>query len=57
MNPFEDMVRREVKTKAPAVEKGEVKKKGKKKGGKTLLSFGGEEGEEGGGAYAEEGEI
>ncbi|KAK3170026.1 hypothetical protein OEA41_009411 [Lepraria neglecta] len=48
VNPFEDMVWREVKAKAPSVEKGEVKKKGKKNGRKTLLSFGGEEGEEGG---------
>ena len=47
VNPFDDMVRREPRAKASVEEKQEVKKKGKKKGGKTLLSFGGEEGEEG----------
>ncbi|KAL2041805.1 hypothetical protein N7G274_005589 [Stereocaulon virgatum] len=46
-NPFEEMVRREVKSKAAVAEKGEVKRKGKRKGGKTLLSFGGDEGNEG----------
>lgn len=46
VNPFEDMVRREVKARAVA-EKDETKKKGKKKGGKVLLSFGGDEGEDG----------
>lgn len=49
VNPFEDMVRREVKAKATVGDKQGEKKKGKKKGGKTLLSFGGAEGEEGGG--------
>ena len=47
VNPFDDMVRMEPKARAVVEEKQELKKKGKKKGGKTLLSFGGEEGEEG----------
>lgn len=47
VNPFEDMVKNEPKKRAEVVEKGEAKKKGKKKGGKTLLSFGGDEGGEG----------
>ena len=47
LNPFEDMVRREVKARADVGQEREVKKKGKKKGGKVLLSFGGEEGEDG----------
>lgn len=47
VNPFKDMVRREVKAKAVVEEKVEGKRKGKKKGGKVLLSFGGEDGEEG----------
>lgn len=52
VNPFEDMVRREIRAKsaAPVVEgKGEPKKKPKKRAAKTLLSFGGEEEEEEGG--------
>ena len=47
VNPFEDMVRREVKAQprgASKAEEKDIKKKSKKKGGKTLLSFGGEEG-------------
>lgn len=47
VNPFEDMVRMEVKARAQVGEKLEAKKKGKKKGGKVLLSFGGEEAEDG----------
>jgi len=47
VNPFEDMIRREVKARAVVEERGKAKKKGKSKGGKALLSFGGEEGEEG----------
>lgn len=47
VNPFEDMVMREVKAKAEVGQKQEGKKKGKRKGGKVLLSFGGEEGENG----------
>ena len=46
VNPFEDMVKRERSNLARA-EKVEAKKKLKKKGGKTLLSFGGDEAEEG----------
>ena len=47
VNPFEDMVKREIKrADTPKEEKKEVKK-GKKKGGKVLLSFGAEEGEDG----------
>lgn len=47
VNPFEDMVARVVAAKtAGRGEKQEQKKKGKKKAGKTLLSFGGEEGED-----------
>jgi len=56
VNPFEDMVRRErTATKAVTQQKGEVKRKmGKKKGGKSLLSFGvGEEEEEDGGVKLE----
>jgi len=46
VSPFEDMVRREVEA-GPAVEnKKELKKKPKKKAGKALLSFGGDEGDE-----------
>ena len=47
LNPFEDMVLREVKARAQVGQEREVKKKGKKKGGKVLLSFGGEEGDDG----------
>ena len=47
VNPFEDMVKRKPRNLAKAVEKGNAKKRLKKKGGKTLLSFGGEEAEEG----------
>lgn len=47
LNPFEDMVAREVKAKAEVAQDREVKKKGRKKGGKVLLSFGDEEGEDG----------
>ena len=47
VNPFEDMVMRKVKVMAEVGQKQEGKKKGKKKGGKILLSFGGEEGEDG----------
>lgn len=47
VNPFEDMVTREVKAKLEVGQKQEGKKKGKKKGSKVLLSFGGEEGEDG----------
>lgn len=47
VNPFEDMVMKEVKARAEIGQKQEGKKKGKKKGGKVLLSFGGEEGEDG----------
>ncbi|MCJ1254836.1 Peptidyl-prolyl isomerase cwc27 [Lignoscripta atroalba] len=44
VNPFEDMIRREVKRSATVVEeRKQDKKKPKKKTGKTLLSFGGEE--------------
>ncbi|MCJ1244209.1 Peptidyl-prolyl isomerase cwc27 [Trapelia coarctata] len=49
VNPFEDMVARVVAAKtAGREEKAEQKKRGKKKAGKILLSFGGEEGEDGG---------
>lgn len=49
VNPFENMVRREVKAQqiakgAGKAEEKDSKKKAKKKGGKTLLSFGGDEG-------------
>ncbi|KAI9671172.1 MAG: Peptidyl-prolyl isomerase cwc27 [Caeruleum heppii] len=44
VNPFEDMVRQEPKVKAVAGNKELKKTKKPKKGGKTLLSFGGEEG-------------
>lgn len=47
VNPFEDMVRRQVKARTDVVQEREVKRKGKKKGGKVLLSFGGEEGDDG----------
>lgn len=48
VNPFEDMVARVVMAKtAGKEEKSEQKKKGKKKAGKTLLSFGGDEGDDG----------
>ena len=47
VNPFEDMVRTERKVKEVAKEAGERReKKGRKKGGKALLSFGAEEGAE-----------
>ncbi len=46
VNPFEDMVKRQPSSLA-RVEKVEAKKKLKKKGGQALLSFGGEEAEEG----------
>lgn len=49
VNPFEDMVRREVRARADVGPGREVRKKGgKKKGGKVLLSFGGEEGDDDG---------
>jgi len=48
VNPFEDMFRREPRARAVIEEKQEVKKKSKKKGGKVLLSFGAEDGEDGG---------
>ena len=49
VNPFEDLVRREVKARhvaedASKAEEKASRKKTKKKAGKTLLSFGGEEG-------------
>lgn len=49
VNPFEDMIRSEVKAKQAArnvgkAEEKAIKKKGKKAAGKTLLSFGEEEG-------------
>ena len=47
VNPFEDMVKRKPRNLVRAVEKGDAKKRLKKKGGKILLSFGGEEAEEG----------
>lgn len=47
VNPFEDMVKKEVKARAVVEGKQEAKKKGKMKGGKVLLSFGGDEGEDG----------
>ena len=47
VNPFEDMVVTEVKARAEIGQKQEGRRKGKKKGGKVLLSFGGEEGEDG----------
>lgn len=47
VNPFEEMVKREIKRmEAPKEEKKEGRK-GKKKGGKVLLSFGGDEGDDG----------
>ena len=50
VNPFEDMVRTERKAKLTAKEAGRAEereiKKARKKGGKTLLSFGAEEGGE-----------
>jgi peptidyl-prolyl cis-trans isomerase SDCCAG10 len=46
VNPFEDMVRREAKPKAAmSHDAGNERKKTKKKGGKTLLSFADEDGE------------
>ncbi len=50
VNPFEDMVRRELKSKTVVEEKRDVKRKPKKKAGKALLSFGAEEGEDVGAA-------
>ena len=47
VNPFEDMIMREVKAIVEVGQKQEGRKKGKKKGGKGLLSFGDEEGEDG----------
>ncbi len=47
VNPFEDMVMKEVKARAEVGQKEGDKKKAKKKGGKVLLSFGGEESEDG----------
>ena len=48
VNPFEDIVARVAAAKtAGKEEKSEQKKKGRKKAGKTLLSFGGDEGEDG----------
>ncbi|MCJ1276209.1 Peptidyl-prolyl isomerase cwc27 [Puttea exsequens] len=46
VNPFEDMIKSEGKKRVGIVEKVGGKKKTMKKGGKTLLSFGGEYGEE-----------
>lgn len=46
VNPFEDMVPREVKAKATVGEERVGVKKPKKRAAKVLLSFGGEEGEE-----------
>ena len=46
VNPFEDMVKREITKLQEFKEQKKETKKGKKKGGKALLSFGGEEGEE-----------
>ena len=46
VNPFEDMIKREVRRAQELKEEKEGKKR-KKKGGKVLLSFGGEEGEDG----------
>ena len=46
VNPFDDMVAKEVKTIVDVAQNREAKKKGKKKGAKVLLSFGGEEGED-----------
>ncbi|MCJ1363947.1 Peptidyl-prolyl isomerase cwc27 [Acarospora aff. strigata] len=43
VNPFEDMVRRETKARAPLENKKAVRKKPKKQAGKALLSFGGDE--------------
>ncbi|KAL9128757.1 MAG: hypothetical protein Q9217_002636 [Psora testacea] len=50
VNPFEDMVRREVKGVAvPKLDESKKEiRKGKKKGGKVLLSFGGDDGEDAG---------
>jgi len=46
INPFDDMVRREIRAKtAPKVRESVEKKKPKKKTGRTLLSFGVDEGE------------
>ncbi|KAI9710453.1 MAG: hypothetical protein M1812_007421 [Candelaria pacifica] len=47
VNPFGDMVRRELKSRKLVEEKNEIKKKPKKKAGKALLSFGADEGEGG----------
>ena len=47
VNPFEEMVKRKPRNLVRPVEKGDAKRRLKKKGGKTLLSFGGEEVEEG----------
>ena len=47
VNPFEDMVKREIKRAEVAkIEDKKEGKRGKKKGGKVLLSFGGDEGED-----------
>lgn len=44
VNPFEDMTKSETKARAQVLEgKDGAKKKGKRKGGQTLLSFGGDE--------------
>ena len=43
VNPFDDMVKREVRRLKEVKEEKKEGKKGKKKGGKVLLSFGGEE--------------
>ncbi|KAL8706601.1 MAG: hypothetical protein Q9201_000348 [Fulgogasparrea decipioides] len=52
VNPFEDMVRRnlvQTKSRQDEAHKKDTKKQPKKKGGKILLSFGGDEAEEGNG--------
>ena len=46
VNPFEDMVKR-IRVVQPTVEEKKEKKKPKRKAGKQLLSFGGDEGEDG----------
>ncbi|KAL9063042.1 MAG: hypothetical protein Q9161_009653 [Pseudevernia consocians] len=47
VNPFDDMVIREGKARAEVGQKDGNKKKAKKKVGKVMLSFGGEEGDDG----------
>jgi peptidyl-prolyl cis-trans isomerase SDCCAG10 len=46
VNPFEDMVKRELSRRAVAAPEKKDKKKPKRKAGKALLSFGGDEGED-----------